>query len=147
MRKRVPGYLTLEFTLLVPVLLLVYMALTEAALLLYDQCLLQENAEILLLQSVRDWEEGLLEEGRFQSHVSGIADYKYLFLQDTEAECTKNGAVLTVTVRGELLNVFHAVGLGEEYWELEAKASETLLNRKEMMRMIRRIRTALEEEQ
>lgn len=145
MKRRVDGYLTLEFTLLLPVLLLVYMVLTEAALYLYNRCLLQENAEILLLQTVRDWEEGSLDEEHFQSHVDGLADWKYLFLQESSAECKKNGAVLTVTVRGRMYNVFHALGLGEAYREIEAAAAGTLINRKETLRMIKRIRTALEE--
>lgn len=145
MRKRIPGYLTLEFTLVLPALLLVYMALIEAALLLYNRCLLQENAEILLLQTVRDWEEGLLGEELFQDRVTGLADYKYLFLQDRSASCQKSGMTLTVTVRGSLYNVFHAIGLGEAYWDLQAEASETLLNRKDMMRMIRRIKTLAED--
>lgn len=146
MRKRLPGYLTLEFALLLPALMLVYMALAEAAFLLYDRCLLQENAELLLIQTARDWEEGFLEGERFQNRAAGIADYKYLFLQQTEAECEISGASMTVTVRGRLYNVFHALGLGEEYWELEGQASRTLLNRTELLRMIKRIKSAAEEE-
>lgn len=145
MRKRMPAYLTLEFTLLLPALLVVYMALTETALFLYNRCLLRENAELLLLQTARDWEEGLWDDGGFQNRVSRLADHKYLFLQERSAECRQDGTVITVTVRGQMCNVFHALGLGEAYWALEAEASGTLLNRKEMMRMIRRIKTAAEE--
>ncbi|MCD8069071.1 MAG: pilus assembly protein [Lachnospiraceae bacterium] len=141
MRKRMGGYLTLEFTLLLPVLIMVFLLLTEAGLYFYNRCLLRENAQILALQLAQE-DSGLTQES-LSDYVSGLEQYKYLLLREVQTGCSRTGNRVTVSISGKMYNLCSAAGIGDTYLTLEETASCQSMDKAGILGTIRAVKRRL----
>ncbi|MCD8325552.1 MAG: pilus assembly protein [Lachnospiraceae bacterium] len=143
MRRRMGGYLTLEFTLLLPVLIMVFLLVTEAGLYFYNRCLLRENAQILALQLIQEETASLTEEG-LSDHVSGLAQYKYLLLREVQTRYSKDGSGISVTISGKMYNFCSAAGIGDTYLTLQEEATCRVMDKTGILGTIRAVKRKID---
>ncbi len=139
MKKTVKGSLTLEFTLLFPVLVVIVLLMAQAGLFFYNRCLLKENAQILALQLVQEEEASMTQEDLTES-IGKLAQYKYLLLGDVETACSKSGNRITVSISGRMFNFCSVAGLGETYLTVSGEASCTYMDQAAILGTIRSIK-------
>ncbi len=139
MKKKVKGSLTLEFTLLLPVLVVILLLLAQAGLFFYNRCLLKENAQILALQLMQNGEETMTEENLAGS-IGNLARYKYLLLEDVQTSCSKSGNQITVSISGRMFNFCSVAGLGDTYLKVSGKASCSYMDKATILGTIRSIK-------
>lgn len=121
-KKSVNGSLTLEFTLLLPVLIMILLLMAQAGLFFYNRCLLKQNAQLLALQLVQEGTQTMTEE-ELTEYIGALKQYKYLLLQDVETGYSRSGDQITVSVSGRMLNFCSVVGLGDAYLAMREEAT------------------------
>ena len=139
MKKKVKGSLTLEFTLLLPVLIVVLLLMAQAGLFFYNRCLLKQNAQLLALQMVQSGAQSLTQE-ELTEYTGRLKQYKYLLPKDVEAECRKSRNQLTVSLSGNMLNFCSVAGLGNTYLTVQEEATCQYMDKAGILGIIRNIR-------
>ncbi|MCD8380582.1 MAG: pilus assembly protein [Lachnospiraceae bacterium] len=139
MKKKVKGSLTLEFTLLLPVLIVILLFMAQAGLFFYNRCLLKQNAQLLALKLVQSGVQSLTQE-ELAEYTGTLKQYKYLLLKDVEMECGKSGDQITVSVGGRMLNFCSVAGLGEAYLTIQEEATCQYMDKAGVLGIIRSIR-------
>ncbi|MCD7806404.1 MAG: pilus assembly protein [Lachnospiraceae bacterium] len=142
MRRRVGGYLTIELTLLLPMIIMVFLLLTEAGLYFYNRCLLRENAQILALQLAEE-AETLTEEG-LADHISGLAQNKYLLLRELQTSYRKEGGEIWITVSGNMYNFCSVAGIGDACLTLTEEAVCQTMDKTAILGTIRAVKRKID---
>ncbi len=132
----------MEFTLLLPVLIMVFLLLTEAGLYFYNRCLLRENAQILALQLAQE-DSGLTQES-LSGYVSGLEQDKYLLLREVQTGYSRTGNRVTVSISGKMYNFCSAAGIGDTYLILEEEASCQWMDKAGILGTIRTVKRRLD---
>ncbi len=143
MKGKVRGSLTLEFTLLLPVLIMILLLMAQAGLFFYNRCLLKQNAQLLALQLTQDGSQTLTEE-KLAEYAGNLKQYKYLLLGDVEIGYGKSAGVITVSISGRMYNFCSVAGLGETYLTLEEEASCQYMDRAAVLGTIRSVKRKAE---
>ena len=96
--KKVSGYMTVEATLIMSEVLLLYLFLIRTCLFLYDRCLFEEDMATLAMRCVYEDTENL--EKVWQQQVKDWDTTKYLWITLNEPTLKKQGWKLEITGSG-----------------------------------------------
>ena len=98
-KKKVAGYMTVEAALVLSTVFMVYLFLLCFFLILYDRCVLEQDAAALLLRCANAEEAEL--ERVWQQETGGLNTEKYLWMELQEPMLRKQGWRLSVTAKGD----------------------------------------------
>lgn len=121
-KKKVKAFITIEFALLIPVILLFYTVLIYVVLYWYNQCILQTNMYLLCMESIKeqDSEQKLIF---IKDKQHQLYNEKYIFISELETEFCIRKKELSVTASGTMSNLLEGTGLLHKAWKLQAQSS------------------------
>lgn len=121
-KKKVKAFITIEFALLIPVILLFYTVLVYVVLYWYNQCILQTNMYLLCMESIKeqDSEQKLIF---IKDKQHQLYNEKYILISELETEFCIRKKELSVTTSGTMSNLLEGTGLLHKAWKLQAQGS------------------------
>lgn len=144
-KKKLDAFVTIEYTLLLPVFMMLYTVLIYIALFLYNQCVLQTNVYLLGMEGACftarnatqtiDW---------LQNKEKHLYNQKYLLAEGLEMRYRVQGNQIEITGSGHMPNPLSAVGLGEEMWDLNAYSKATVISPVNILRLCEKARELLQ---
>jgi hypothetical protein len=145
LKKCMKGSVTIEYTLLLPILMVVYTFLVVVALFQYNQCLLETNLYLIGNQGMElARQDG---EGRItvlKSKAARLYQEKYIMVEDVRTMYSVKGNHVEIVATGKIRNPLNFIGLGEEVWELYAKCEQEVLDTTSILRLYKNIRDRLQ---
>lgn len=123
--KKANAFVTIEYSLLLPVLFFMYVILVYIAIYLYDFCLLQNDVRLVAMGN---------EKPGYQN--------KYLLVEELEIFHTKDGDKTFVTGVGELVSPLFVLGIGKEEWFFQ---SEVEVDTQSPVHVLRSLKEILDE--
>ncbi len=99
--KKVGAFITIEYSLLLPMLLLLYTFLIYIGLYQYNACLLQTDSYFVLLEG----------DVTYQN--------KYLLAEEIKIDYSKTGKKINIVGTGKMHSPLSVMGIGKEYWEFQ----------------------------
>lgn len=108
------GYMTVEATLILSIVFMVYLFLIHSFMWIYDRCVLDMDMAALTLRCVNTTQDRL--EQVWQHEVKSLDMEKYLWLELREPLLQKQGWKYTVTGQGEDKQ-FGKCGVVYEVWK------------------------------
>lgn len=135
--KKLPAFVTLEYTLLLPVIMIFYIVLIYMGLYQHNRCVMQINTYIMATEGSKQYER---DSERIFSVLRQKYQYlgKYLLVEEAELKCQLGQNQLVVTESGAMSNPLHVFDVGEAEWSLQAEAKANLLLPIERMRFVRK---------
>lgn len=127
---RSDAFVTIEYSLLMPVLLCMYTFLVYIGLFQYNRCLQQTNTFILGIEKEEQVELGALKQKEEQLYHE-----KYLLLDKLETTYCLKGTYGVLQSNAVMANPFACIGVGEENWVLQAECRVNNLSPAEMIRL------------
>lgn len=144
---RVSASVTIEYTLLLPVLLLVYFFLICVGLYQYNRCIFQENMRLIAVEALHTSADGEALINSLQAKESGLLVNKYLLAGQVHMEYKKTGRSLYAFGSMEQINPFSALGIGADSWTVESSIRVTPLKRQEFLRFMKSVTRWSQKEQ
>ena len=145
-KKNIDGFITIEYTLLIPVLLILYTFLICMGLYQYDQCLLRTNMCLLGSEaSCMANEEASSKVALLQEIEENLYYDKYLLVDEMQTVYSVKGNDIKVSGSGRMLNPLNVFGIGEEMWNLNAVCEAEAVNAAETLRLCKTVRCLLQE--
>lgn len=145
-RKEVDGFVTVEYTLLIPVLLILYTFLICIGLYQYNQCILRTNIYLLASEGA-----GLSNVGaaskivQLQDIEERLYHDKYLLVDEMQTAYSVRGNHIEIRGSGNMLNSLAVWGIGEKRWNLSAVCEVEAIDAVETLRACKIIRNTLQE--
>lgn len=145
MNKEVGGFVTIEYTLLIPVLLVLYTFLVCIGLYQYNQCILRTNIYILGTEAAQLMNmEASSKVARLQEIENNLYYDKYLLAEELQTTYSVRGNHIEISGCGKMTNPFAVLELGEDDWELNASCTVEAINSTEFLRLCKVIRKTLQ---
>ena len=136
MRKQTVGaFVTIEYTLLIPVLLFLYTFLIYMGLFLHNRCVLQANAYLLGVEgshlTVTDPAEKVarLQEKERQLY------HKYILAEELSCTYQVRGNYIYISSNGQMVNPFSLAGIGADIWSLNADCQTITISPADTLRL------------
>lgn len=143
--KKLDAFVTIEYSLLLPVILTLFTMLVCIGLYLHNQCVLQTNVYILSIEGARlnvdDEEQRIM---LLQKKETELYNDKYILAEDMQTTYQIKGNEIAITGGGRMVNPFSLFGMGESAWELSAESKANVINPSETLRVIKNVRNLLE---
>ena len=121
--KKVNAFVTIEYSLLLPGILMVFTMLVCMGLYLHNQCILQTNIYLMSMEGARlqkdNNDQRLLS---LQKKEQKLYREKYILAEDMQTTYEFEGDKIIITGSGNMTNPFAVFGLGEETWSLSAES-------------------------
>ena len=146
LKKRMKGSVTIEYTLLLPVLFIVYTFLIAVALFQYNQCLITTNVYLIGNQSMelaRQDGEGKMKI--LKEKASRLYYDKYILIEDVQTAYSVKGSRVEIVGSGKMKNALNSVGIGEESWEFYAKFEQDVLDATSILYLYKNVRNQLQQ--
>lgn len=148
-KKSVKGFITIEYALLLPVILLLYTVLVSVALYWYDQCILQTDVYLLCIESLEqsDSSEKISlvkkkQEQLYREKYLGVSELRTNYLIDRNE--------LNINGEGSMPNLLTGIGTLHGVWSLQAEGRIRTENPADTLRLckenLRRLQNILPEE-
>ena len=102
--RKVSGFVTIEYGLLIPLLYMLYTFLIYVAIYQYNQCLLQTDSCFVAL-----------------GQQTIVYENKYLLAEDIQIDYTHKGNELYVKGKGSMSSPLFFIGIGEKNWYLQSE--------------------------
>ena len=145
-KKAVDGFVTIEYTLLIPVLLIFYTFLICMGLYQYNECLLRTNMYLLGCEGARLFEKEVSSKIEILQNVQERLYYdKYLLVEDIRTVYSVKGNHIEIHGNGKMPNPLAVLGIGEDNWELSAVCDADVINAAETLRLCKMFRDIVEE--
>lgn len=101
--KKVEAFVTLEYSLLLPVLCLLYTVLIYVGLYQYNQCLFQNDMYHIAIDG------------------AGVTyQNKYILAEDMQIDYSQRGNKISIKGKGKMRSPIFFMGIGEEYWYFQS---------------------------
>ncbi len=141
LKKYIKGSVTIEYTLLLPILLVVYTFLIAVALFQYNQCLLATNLYLVGNQGMElARQDGENKIRVLKEKAASLYHEKYIMVEDVQTTYSIKGNHVEIVGIGKMRNLLNAVGIGEESWELYAKCEQDVLDATNILRLYKNVR-------
>ena len=139
-KKYLKGSVTIEYTLLLPVLLAVYTFLIAMAIYQYNECLLMSNLYIIGNQRMElarlDGEEQVnLLKGR----TARLYYEKYILVEVMQTKYSIKRKHIEITGIGKMRNPLAVIGIGNEEWTIRARCEQDVLDAVGVLRVYKNI--------
>ena len=145
-KKEVDGFVTIEYTLLIPVLLVLYTFLVYIGMYQYNQCLLRTNVYILGTEGVHFMNVEASSKAAMLQEIEDQLYYdKYLLAEELQTDYSVRGNHIEICGSGKMTNPFAVLSLGEDDWELNASCEVETISSAETLRLCKVIRKTLQE--
>ncbi len=126
--KRVGAFITIEYTLLIPVLLLLYTCLIYMGLFLHNRCVLQANVYMLGLEGSRLTAAEPAEKVVWLQSKEKQLYHKYILAEELYSTYHVQGNNIQISSSGQMANPFSVVGMGASTWTLNAECEVTAMS-------------------
>ena len=134
--RAIDGFVTIEYTFLIPVLMVVFIFVVYMGLYQYNQCLLRTNMYILGCEGARLCDEDASSKIRKLQGIEKNMYYdKYLFVEDMKTAHFVKGTHVELQGSGKMSNPLATLGIGGSYWELKASCEADAVNGVEILRL------------
>ena len=123
-KKNVKAFVTIEYSLLLPVLLLLFTFLVYIGVYLHNQCVLQTNVYLLAVKGARAEAESIGERiAHLQEQEKMLYKNKYLLAENIQTNYSAQRNKLVITGSGQMVNPFFASGTGGAMWQMFAEST------------------------
>ena len=144
-RREVKAFVTIEYSLLLPGILIMFTCLIYMGLYLHNQCVLQTNTYILSVEGARvDGDTAEQRIGSLQRKELDLYNNKYILAEDMKTTYQLQGNKIAISGSGRMANPFSILGLGEEVWTLSTEREFYLSSPADTLRLIKRVCGILE---
>lgn len=144
-KKEADGFITIEYTLLIPVLLVLYTFLVCIGLYQYNQCILRTNIYILGTEGSQLMNEEASSRVAMIQEMEELLYYdKYLLAEELQTAYSVSGNHIEICGSGKMTNPFAVWGLGETSWELKASCKLELISSARTLQLCKAIRNTLQ---
>ena len=144
-KQNMKGFITIEYALLLPVLLVVYTFLITIAIYQYNECLLITNLYLIgnqRMELARQEGEGQID--LLEGKRARLYDEKYILVEDMQTKYSVKGNHIEIIGTGKMTNPLASVGVGEEAWEIYAKCEQNVLDATIVLHLYKNIRNQLQ---
>ena len=136
MRKKTVGaFVTIEYTLLIPVLLLLYTCLIYMGLFLQNRCVLQANVYMLGVEASRFTATDPAEKVARLQEKEGQLYHKYILAEELYNTYQIRGNFIYIRSNGQMANPFSVTGIGADTWNLSAECQSTTISPVDTLRL------------
>lgn len=136
MRKKTVGaFVTIEYTLLIPVLLLLYTCLIYMGLFLHNRCVLQANAYMLGVEGSRLTAMDPAEKVNWLQEKEAQLYHKYLLAEELCSTYQVQGNYIQISSNGQMANPFSVAGIGADTWNLNANCQISTISPVDTLRL------------
>ncbi len=136
--KKVDAFITLEYSLLLPVILGIFTLLIYMGLYLHNQCVLQTNINLLAIEGAKLYTDNNQQRLAFlQKKERDLLGEKYILVENIQIAYELKGNNITITGRGSMANPFSAFGIGNESWELRATSEVNVPSPRKSLKFIK----------
>lgn len=144
-RKCVGGFVTIEYTLLIPILLILYTFLVCMGLYQYNQCILCTNIRILGTEGAQMIEESSAERVReLQEIEKKLYLGKYILAEGMQTIYQAQGNHVKIVGRGVMGNPLAVFGIGTDKWDLYAECDVTVINPADTLRVCKAVKNIVQ---
>lgn len=144
--KKADGFVTVEYSLLVTCLFVVYAFLCSITLFLYNRCVLQSNMYLLAVEGAACQAASPEKTMQYMQKKAAEADWqKYVLVENMQVTVQARGSRVRVQGSGQLANPLAAFGLGKEKWELYAESEATVQSPATTLRLLKKACRLLQE--
>lgn len=127
--KKVKAFVTIEYSLLLPVLLLVFTFLVYIGVYLHNQCVIQTNMYILAVEGARlSANDTSRRISLLQEQEKKLYKDKCILTENIQTTYKVEGNKLIISGSGQMINLFWKLGMGEDFWQLSAESSVCINN-------------------
>jgi hypothetical protein len=136
--RKIEAFVTIEYSILLPMILLVATFLVCIGMYLYNQCIFQTNLYILAIEGARI--ESNKEKDIIQYLCNKEKDLyknKYILMEKEETLYKIKGNRLVITAKGEMSNILQSFNIGNETWKLYAESEAWLYKPGELLRIMK----------
>lgn len=132
-KKKVKGFITIEYALMLPVFLMLYTVLVSVALYWYNQCILQTDVYLLCIESLEepDSSEKIKQVKNKQEQLYGE---KYLGVSGLQTNYLVEKNELKITSEGTMPNLLTGIGGFHGAWSLQAEGRIGTENQEDTLR-------------
>ena len=135
-KMMVDAFVSIEYTLLVPVLFVLYAFLICIGIYQYNQCILQTNMYLLGIESTRFTDETHQNQiDKLQEIEKNLYYDKYLGVFDIETIYSIKRNQLELTGLGKINNILSKFGVGEQEWKIRASCKVDMINPVETVKL------------
>lgn len=128
-KKELGAFVTIEYTLLLTILMMLYTFLICMGLYLYNQCVLQTNVYLLGVEGAHLTDRNATQTiDWLQNKEKRLYNQKYLLAEGLEVHYRVQGNQIEITGSGQMPNPLSAVGLGANQWDLNAYSKVTVIS-------------------
>lgn len=140
------AFITIEYTLLLPVLLLLYTFLIYIGIYQYDQCILQTNMYLLGSKGTALYTENPEEKVQsLQEKERQLYYDKYLLAEQLQTAYSVKGNRIQLNGSGKVFHPLSVFGLGGTYWELHAKSEVTAVSGANILRLCKQAKNLIKD--
>lgn len=138
-KKELDAFITVEYTLMLPMLVLVYAFLIYMGLFMYNRCILQANTYLLSILASESMDKDAIER------VERITQQKLLFSDDVVYEIQMRQNRCYISGRTCMSSPLGAMGIGSEYLELTAHSEAVRRSPANILRLCKAAKTVYQE--
>lgn len=144
--KKTDGFVTVEYSLLVTCLFVVYVFLCSITLFLYNRCVLQSNMYLLAVEGAACQTASPEKTVQYIQKKAAEADWqKYVLAENMQVTVRTRGNRVWLQGNGKLSNPLAAFGLGKEQWDLYAESEVTVQSTATSLRLLKKACGLLQE--
>ena len=146
-KKSMKGSVTIEYTLLLPVLLAVYTFLIVMAIYQYNECLLTSNLYLIgnqRMELARQDGDGGEQVDLLKRRAARLYYEKYILVEDMQTKYSVKGKHIEITGIGMMRNPLALIGIGNEEWMISGKCEQDVLDATGVLRLYKNIRDQLQ---
>lgn len=145
MRKKTVGaFVTIEYTLLIPILLLLYTCLVYMGLFLHNRCVLQTNVYMMGVEGSHLPATDPAEKVARLQEKEGQLYHKYILAEEDYSTYQVRGNYIQIKSNGQMANPFSVAGIGADTWILNAECQITTISPVDTLRLCKAGRNFLE---
>ena len=144
--KSVGGFVTIEYTLLIPVLLVLYTFLICMGLYQYNSCILRTNISILGTEGAQLAKDSATTKlAKLKEKEAQLYYDKYLLAIGMQTTYSIQGDRIEIIGEGQMTNPLTVFGIGEENWQLSAVSERIAVDPTEVLRLSKTLYKAAQE--
>ena len=144
-RREAGAFVTIEYSLLLPVILALFTSLVCLGLYLHNQCILQIDTYILSVEGARVHADSLGRQIELlQKKEMNLSGDKYILAEDMKITYQLQGNKMTIWGNGHMINPFSILGIGEKAWDLSSESTFYVMKPADTLRLIKSVRGMLE---
>ncbi|MBQ8815842.1 MAG: hypothetical protein IJZ84_01000 [Lachnospiraceae bacterium] len=140
MKKYAEAFITVEYTLLISGVIILYGFIISIGLFMYNECILQTNVCILALEGMHTAALDAAQKAAYlQQKEKELYGEKYLFTEELTTIYDIEGEKVCIEGRGYMNNPINIWGIGQEKWNIYASQQVTAINPADVLRLCKRL--------